>query len=173
MAYASACDARSGRHPAPRIFGPVLTIQHFADDEEGIRWANDVPIGLASPVWTKDIKRGLNAARRLRFGTVWINDHLTIASEMPHGGFKQSGHGKDMSSYSIEGYTVIKHVMAKIADERPMELMGRTTTAWAGWRNSLRRRRPPLHFSTLARNQDRSASCRSVTRVRQWGWATR
>jgi len=65
------------------VFGPVLTIQHFADDEEGIRWANDVPFGLASSVWTKDIKRGLNAARRLRFGTVWINDHLTIASEMP------------------------------------------------------------------------------------------
>ena len=98
------------------IFGPVLTIQHFADDEEGIRWANDVPFGLASSVWTKDIKRGLNAARRLRFGTVWINDHLTIASEMPHGGFGQSGYGKDMSSYSIEDYTVIKHVMAKIAD---------------------------------------------------------
>ena len=98
------------------VFGPVLTIQHFADDEEGIRWANDVPFGLASSVWTKDIKRGLNAARRLRFGTVWINDHLTIASEMPHGGFKQSGYGKDMSSYSIEDYTVIKHVMAKIAD---------------------------------------------------------
>jgi acyl-CoA reductase-like NAD-dependent aldehyde dehydrogenase len=98
------------------VFGPVLTIQHFADDEEGIRWANDVPFGLASSVWTKDIKRGLNAARRLRFGTVWIHDHLTIASEMPHGGFKQSGYGKDMSSYSIEDYTVIKHVMAKIAD---------------------------------------------------------
>ncbi len=97
-------------------FGPVLTIQHFADDEEGIRWANDVAVGLASSVWTKDIKRGLNAARRLCFGTVWINDHLTIASAMPHGGFKQSGYGKDMSSYSIEDYTVIKHVMVKIAD---------------------------------------------------------
>jgi 1-pyrroline dehydrogenase len=98
------------------VFGPVLTIQHFADDEEGIRWANGVPFGLAASVWTKDIKRGLNAARRLRFGTVWINDHLTIVSEMPHGGFKQSGYGKDMSSYSIEDYTVVKHVMAKIAD---------------------------------------------------------
>jgi len=97
------------------VFGPVVTVQHFADDEDGIRWANGVPFGLAASVWTRDIKRALNAARRLRFGTVWINDHLTIASEMPHGGFKQSGYGKDMSSYSIEDYTVIKHVMAKIA----------------------------------------------------------
>jgi acyl-CoA reductase-like NAD-dependent aldehyde dehydrogenase len=98
------------------VFGPVVTVQRFADDEEGIRWANGVPFGLAASVWTRDIKRALNAARRLRFGTVWINDHLTIVSEMPHGGFKQSGYGKDMSSYSIEDYTVVKHVMAKIAD---------------------------------------------------------
>jgi len=98
------------------VFGPVVTVQHFADDEEGIRWANGVPFGLAASVWTRYIKRALNAARRLRFGTGWINDHLTIASEMPHGGFKQSGYGKDMSSYSIEDYTVVKHVMAKIAD---------------------------------------------------------
>jgi 1-pyrroline dehydrogenase len=98
------------------VFGPVVTVQRFSDDEEGIAWANGVNYGLAASVWTKDIKRGLNAARRLRYGTVWINDHLTIASEMPHGGFGQSGYGKDMSTYSIEDYTIIKHVMAKIAD---------------------------------------------------------
>jgi 1-pyrroline dehydrogenase len=97
------------------VFGPVVTVQKFADDAQAIEWANGVRYGLAASVWTRDVSRALEAVRRLQYGTVWVNDHLLpITSEMPHGGYKSSGYGKDMSMYSLEEYTQIKHAAFKL-----------------------------------------------------------
>ncbi len=96
------------------IFGPVITVQRFSDEAQAIEWANGVEYGLASSVWTKDFGRAMRMSKALDFGCVWINTHIPLVAEMPHGGYKKSGYGKDLSAYALDDYTRIKHVMANL-----------------------------------------------------------
>ena len=105
---------RTTRSCARKWFGPVVSVTRFDDVDQAVAWANDSDYGLASSVWTSDIAKGMATAARLHYGCTWINTHFMLVNEMPHGGLKSSGYGKDLSMYALEDYTVVRHVMVKL-----------------------------------------------------------